>query len=48
MRTPKTIIAKANDTSSVSSEMSAPLSALPPSSVSRGTGALRSRFHSPR
>ena len=48
MRTPKTTIAKANDTSRIISEMMAPLAALPASSVSLETGALRSRFHSPR
>ena len=48
IRTPKTIMAKANDTASVNSATSAPLAALPRSSVMREIGALRSRFHRPR
>ena len=48
MRTLNTIIAKPNDTSRIISEIKAPLTALPASSVTCDTGALRRRFHSPR
>ena len=48
MRTRNTIIANANATSRIISEMIAPLAALPVSSVSLETGALLSRFQRPR
>ena len=48
MRTWNTAIAKAKQAPSTASEMRAPLAAFPASRVSLDTGALRSRFNSPR